>query len=74
MFARWGADAVGMSTVPEVIVANQCGIKCFGISIITDLGGMEVPVKITHEEVLRAAKAVQPVMATLMEEMIKALK
>ena len=74
MFARWGADAIGMSTVPEVIVANQCGIRCFGISIITDLGGMEVPVKITHEEVLRAAEAVQPLMATLMEEMIKALK
>ena len=71
MFARWGADAVGMSTVPEVIVANHCGIKCFGMSIITDLGGMEVAVKITHEEVQRAAEAVQPLMATIMEEMIK---
>ena len=70
MFARWGADAVGMSTVPEVIVAHQCGIKCFGISIITDLGGMEVPVKITHEEVLRAAETVQPLMATIMEELV----
>ncbi len=71
MFARWGADAVGMSTVPEVIVARQCGIKCFGISIITDLGGMEVPMTITHEEVLRAAEAVQPLMATIMEELVK---
>ena len=71
MFALWGADAVGMSTVPEIIVAHQCGIRCFGMSIITDLGGMEVPVKITHEEVLRAAETVQPLMATIMEEMVK---
>ncbi len=71
MFARWGADAVGMSTVPEVIVAHQCGIRCFGISIITDLGGMEVPMTITHEEVLRAAEAVQPLMATIMAELVE---
>ena len=71
MFARWGADAVGMSTVPEVIVAHHCGIECFGMSIITDLGGMENPMKITHEEVLRAAEAAQPFMATIIEEMIK---
>ena len=71
MFARWGADAVGMSTVPEVIVAHQCGIRVFGISIITDLGGMEVPMTITHEEVLRAAAVVQPLMATIMEELVE---
>ncbi len=71
MFARWGADAVGMSTVPEVIVAHQCGIKCFGMSIITDLGGQDVPMTITHQEVLRAAEAVQPLMATIMEELVK---
>ncbi|MBR6142069.1 MAG: purine-nucleoside phosphorylase [Bacteroidaceae bacterium] len=70
MFARWGADAVGMSTVPEVIVAHQCGIKCFGISIITDLGGMENPMKITHEEVLKAANAAQPLMTTIMEGLV----
>ena len=64
-------DAVGMSTVPEVIVANHCGIKVFGMSIITDLGGTAVPVKVTHEEVQRAAEAVQPFMATIMEEMVK---
>ena len=71
MFARWGADAVGMSTVPEVIVANHCGIKVFGMSIITDLGGTDIPEKVTHEEVQKAAQAVQPLMATIMEEMVK---
>ena len=71
MFARWGADAVGMSTVPEVIVAHHCGIKVFGMSIITDLGGMDNPMKITHEEVLKAAEAAQPLMSTIIEEMVK---
>ena len=71
MFALWGADAVGMSTVPEVIVANHCGMRCFGMSIITDLGGFGEPVKVTHEEVQRAAAAVQPLMATIMEELVK---
>ena len=70
MFARWGADAVGMSTVPEVIVANHCGMQCFGVSIITDLGGMECPVKVSHEEVQRAANEAQPRMTLLMQEML----
>ena len=70
MFRAWGADAVGMSTVPEVIVANHCGIKCFGISIITDLGVEGKIVEVSHEEVQKAADAVQPLMAELMREMI----
>ena len=71
MFALWGADAVGMSTVPEVIVAHHCGIRCFGVSIITDLGVTEHPVTITHEDVQKAANEAQPLMATIMTEMIK---
>lgn len=71
MFALWGADAVGMSTVPEVIVAHHCGIRCFGVSIITDLGVTEHPVSITHEDVQKAANEAQPLMATIMTEMIK---
>ncbi len=71
MFAVWGADAVGMSTVPEVIVARHCGIRCFGVSIITDLGITDHVVKITHEDVQKAANEAQPLMATIMTEMIK---
>ena len=64
-------DAVGMSTVPEVIVARHCGIKVFGISIITDLGGFDVPVEVSHEEVQKAANAAQPIMTEIMREMIR---
>lgn len=64
-------DAVGMSTVPEVIVARHCGIKVFGVSIITDLGGFDVPVEVSHEEVQKAANAAQPIMTEIMREMIR---
>ena len=70
MFSRWGADAVGMSTVPEVIVANHCGIKVFGISVITDLGIEGKIVEVTHEEVQQAADAAQPRMTAIMKELI----
>lgn len=71
MFHRMGADAVGMSTVPEVIVARHCGIRVFGVSIITDLGIEGQIEEVSHEEVQKAANAVQPLMADIMREMIK---
>lgn len=71
MYRIFGADAVGMSTVPEVIVAHHCGIRVFGISIITDLGVEGKIVEVSHEEVQRAADAVQPVMAEVFGELIK---
>ena len=70
MFRVWGADAVGMSTVPEVIVANHCGIKVFGVSVITDLGVEGKIVEVSHEEVQKAADAAQPRMTTIMRELI----
>ena len=66
-----GGDAVGMSTVPEVIVAVHCGIRVFGISVITDLGGFDEAVKVSHEEVQAAADAAQPRMTALMKELVK---
>ena len=70
MFRILGADAVGMSTVPEVIVANHCGIRVFGISVITDLGVEGKIVEVTHEEVQKAADAAQPLMTSIMRELI----
>lgn len=66
-----GGDAVGMSTVPEVIVARHCNIKVFGISIITNMGISDTPVVATHEEVQEAANNAQPLMTTIMREMIR---
>ena len=65
-----GGDAVGMSTVPEVIVANHAGMTVFGISVITDLGGKDITEVPTHEEVQKAAVKAQPVMTTLMKAMM----
>ena len=70
MYRILGGDAVGMSTVPEVIVARHCGIKVFGVSVITDLGGFDVPVAVSHEEVQEAANKAQPLMTEIMREMI----
>ena len=70
MFRILGADAVGMSTVPEVIVANHCGIRVFGISVITDLGVEGKIVEVTHEDVQKAADQAQPLMTTIMRELI----
>lgn len=71
MYHRMGGDAVGMSTVPEVIVAHHCGIKTFGMSIITDLGLEDEPVEVSHEEVQVAANKAQPLMTEIMREMIR---
>ena len=73
MFKNWGGDAVGMSTVPEVIVAVHCGIRVFGMSVITDLGGFDLPEEVSHEVVQEAANNAQPRMTALMKELVKSL-
>ncbi len=65
-----GGDAVGMSTVPEVIVARHGGMRVFGISVITDLGGKDIHDVPSHEEVQLAAVKAQPTVVTLMREMV----
>ena len=70
-FRAIGGDAVGMSTVPEVIVANHAGMKCFGISIITDLGVPGKIVEVSHEEVQKIGDSVQPLMTLIMKELVK---
>ncbi|NCO23861.1 MAG: purine-nucleoside phosphorylase [Candidatus Infernicultor aquiphilus] len=66
-----GADAVGMSTVPEVIVANHMGMKVLGISCITDLAINGVVVKTGLEEILKAASDAEPIMTKLVKKVIQ---
>jgi purine-nucleoside phosphorylase len=66
-----GADAVGMSTVPEVIVAKHMGMTCFGVSVITDLGVEGIVEAVSHEEVQKAAKGSEKNLGNLVEAFIK---
>ncbi len=70
---RIGADAVGMSTVPEVIVAKHGGMNVFGVSIITDLGIEGKVFNVTHEEVQQVANQQEPKMSLLVKELIARL-
>jgi purine-nucleoside phosphorylase len=65
-----GADCVGMSTVPEVIVARHMDLETFGISVITDMGNEESIGTISHDEVLEAAKKAEPKVRSLIKELI----
>ena len=66
-FARLGADAVGMSTVPEAVAARQCGLKVAGISCITNLAAGISRKKLSHAEVLKTAERVKKSGAALIE-------
>ena len=68
-----GGDAVGMSTVQEVIVAVHMGMDVFAMSVITDIGIREEDNIITHEEVLEAAKAAEPKFTTIFRELIRSI-
>ncbi len=65
-----GADCVGMSTVPEVIVARHMNMQCFGLSVITDMGDEENIDEVNHQEVLKAAKQAEPNVRNLIKELI----
>ncbi len=68
-----GADIVGMSTIPECIVANHAGIKVLGISCVTDISPPNGVEQITHEMVMEAALKVQPVFIKLVKNIVKQL-
>jgi len=65
-----GADCVGMSTVPEVIVARHMEMEVFGISVITDMGNEENIDNVNHDEVLIAARTAEPKVRSLIKELI----
>ncbi len=68
-----GGDAVGMSTVPEVIVANHMGMECFGMSVITNSTASEELIKTSHKEVQDIGHTAQPRMTALFREIIQNL-
>ncbi|HHN47336.1 MAG TPA: purine-nucleoside phosphorylase [Bacteroidales bacterium] len=65
-----GADAVGMSTIPEVIVARQMDLTCFALSVITDLGVEGKIVEVSHTDVVEAAAQVEPKLTLLIKELL----
>jgi len=67
-YGRWGADIVGMSTVPEAIFAHACGMKVAGLSAISNMAagiGLE---PLRHDDVLEAAKAARPAMSAFLDD------
>ncbi len=73
MLRLLGGDAVGMSTVQEVVAAVHLGLPVFALSVITDVGIREEENKITHEEVLKAAKDAEPKLSLIFRELIARL-
>jgi purine-nucleoside phosphorylase len=70
-FARLGADAVGMSTVPETIVARQCGLKVAAVSCITNLAAGRSRSSLSHTEVLETAERVGTLAAQMLKNFAK---
>lgn len=70
MVKALGGDCVGMSTVPEVIVARHMDLETFGLSVITDMGNEDAIETITHEEVLEAAREAEPHVRQLIKQLI----
>jgi purine-nucleoside phosphorylase len=73
MLQRLGADAVGMSTVPEVIVARVRGIRCLGFSTITNLATGISPAALSHQEVLEVGRRVGQALGTIVKGVLRRL-
>ena len=71
MLIKIGANAVGMSTVPEATVARHSGIKVLGLSCITDMAIPDTLVPLSHEEVVRVAELAKPKFVSLVKHFIK---
>ena len=73
MFREFGADAVGMSTVPEVLVATQLGMQILAFSVITNVASTDVPQNTTHEEVVETGNAAGPKLMSILQELLEEL-
>jgi purine-nucleoside phosphorylase len=73
MLRLLGGDAVGMSTVPEIIAARQMNMRCFGLSVITDMGIPETLQKANIAKIIAAAFKAEPQMTLLIKELLKDL-
>lgn len=73
MLERLGADAVGMSTVPEVLVARAMGMRCAGVSVITNPAAGLAPAPLAHDEVVQVGREVAPRFEALVEGFVAAL-
>ena len=71
VFAQWGADAVGMSTVPEAIVARHCGLRVAGVSCITTVAAGRGKTGVSHAEVLATAERVKTAGARLIQKLAR---
>jgi len=68
-----GGDAVGMSTVPEVVVANHMGLPVFAVSVLTDEGFPEILKPVSVEEILEVAREAEPKMTLILKNLIAGL-
>ena len=73
MYRSWGADCVGMSTVPEAIVCHHAGMKCLGFSVITNVFSDDCPTTDTHEDVLKAGAMAEKNLTVLIKKLIPEL-
>lgn len=71
LIRNWGSDTIGMSTVPEVIVANHMGLKILGISCITDMAIPDSLESVSHEQVMEMANKVKPDFITLVKGIVE---
>ncbi|MCG8570799.1 MAG: purine-nucleoside phosphorylase, partial [Spirochaetes bacterium] len=74
MMNSWGAHAMGMSTVPEVITASHCGMRILGISCITNYGAGILDQPLNHEEVIEIGQKVSKSFKALIKEIVKEIK
>ena len=71
MMIKLGSDTVGMSTIPEAIVARHCGLKVAGVSCITDMAIPDTMTSPTHEEIVKVAESVKPRFVSLIKQFVK---